>query len=268
MKSTRSYTCIEVSGLDKDTFFDKRFADHLTFKSMFTLKYELETLSPVRVGGRFEFQGNDIVLSTLRHAEGKLIVPGSTIKGVVRTNLLAVSDDTSLLSKLFGSTKNGALAGRVFLSYLSSNKGEPEIHKIPRMFNPRPCIGVKIYKTDLPGLDSTNASYNVECIPPNSKLTGSAVIYNAKEEEVGAILSSLGVGVANEVGVFKLGYGKPFGMGKVKPVIDSFELHELSFKGLSLASETRDIEPFISKFFQATGYEARKERWKKVFLTG
>ena len=178
-------------------------------KNIFLFKPKFKVITELHVGNgmkRVTTKGNDAVITLLhyRNGLGKLTVPGSSFKGVVSTNFLALSGSIEATSNLFGATRKQAVISKVFFSDLVPvGDVEPVDVEIQRQWLPRRSRRnhVKVYVKKAP---KTQKAGYIECIPKGTILTGEITGYNLKPFEVGGILASLGYGF--ERVCFKISY--------------------------------------------------------------
>jgi hypothetical protein len=218
-------------------------------RNFFLFKPEFRTTTKVHVGSGMKRVGNDAVVTLLhyRNGLGKLTIPGSSFKGAVSTNFLALSGSIEDTSNLFGATKKQAVISKVFFSDLAPVEDVDSVEvEVQRQWLPRRsrrnCIKVYIRKAP-----KTQKAGYIECIPNNTILTGEVVGYNLKPFEVGGILASLSYGFKGAR--FKIGYGKPQGFGQMELV--SVDVHRVMVDGFTLEDQRLnegEKEVFLNHF--------------------
>ncbi|MFN3384495.1 MAG: RAMP superfamily CRISPR-associated protein, partial [Archaeoglobaceae archaeon] len=151
-----------------------------------------------------------ILLLHYRNSEGFPVIPGSSFKGAVSTNFLALTGKSEMTANLFGATRNKAVVSKVFFSDLRPEKKDVREVEVCRQWKPtRSKRGhVKFYIRRAP---KTAKHGFLECIPAGSIVRGKVIGYNLNEIELGGLLVAMGFGLENAV--FKIGYGKPQGFG-------------------------------------------------------
>jgi CRISPR/Cas system CSM-associated protein Csm3 (group 7 of RAMP superfamily) len=197
--------------------------------------------------------GNSVVVTLLhyRNGHGEIVIPGSSFKGAVSTNFLALSGSIEDTSNLFGATKN-AVISKVFFSDLKPVNGvEPVKAEVLWQWSPRKFKRnhVKFY---VKKASRTQKFGYAECIPKGMILTGEIVGYNLKDYEIGGLLASLGYSFD---GVFKIGYAKPQGFGQMKLVgVDVYEvvMNGFTFEKRKLDEKERFVKSF-EKFCRKRG---------------
>ena len=221
-------------------------------KNIYVFRPEFVTVSELHVGSGMksvEVEGNTVVITSLhyRNGYGKLAIPGSSFKGAVSTNFLALSGSSELTSNLFGATRKQAVISKVFFSDLvPAGNVMPVRVKVQRQWTPRKSKRghVKVYVKKAP--KTRDAGY-LECIPKETIVGGSIIGYNLKPEEVGGILESMGYGFENAY--FKIGFGKPQGFGQMRLI--NVEVNRVILDGLSLKErkvDENEIDEFRKKF--------------------
>jgi len=197
-------------------------------KNVFLFKPKFKAITELHVGNgmkRVTIKGNDAVITLLhyRNGLGKLTIPGSSFKGVVSTNFLALSGSIEATSNLFGATRKQAVISKVFFSDLTPIEDvKPVEVEIQRQWLPRRSRRnhVKVYVKKAP---KTQKAGYMECIPKGTILTGEIAGHNLKPFEVGGILASLGYDFEHVR--FKIGYGKPQGFGQMGLLdVDIYEI--------------------------------------------
>jgi CRISPR/Cas system CSM-associated protein Csm3 (group 7 of RAMP superfamily) len=232
----------------------QEFDSRLKYENMFIIKPKFRAKTDLhvssgkkkllKVGGKFE-----ILLQHYKNSEGTPVIPGSSLKGAVSTNFLALSDDSTLTANLFGATREKAVISKLFFSDLIP-EGEVKLKKVEvlRQWNPNRIMKkhVKFYTGRAP---KTERYGLMECIPAGTVLGGKICGYNLRELELGGLLISLGYGIQNAV--FKIGYAKPQGFGQLQ-LID-VGLSEIEFDGRSFIERKREPDEFAEKFRQKYG---------------
>ncbi len=199
-------------------------------------------------GGQFELKtigGRQQAYYAFARRDGQLVIPGSSLKGAVRSVLEAISnscvsqrhrDDRVRPShrpcdsdgpvcpacRLFGSTRR---RGRVHFSDavpIGDVKGE--VIKIADLWPPRNAKGRKFYRSGrMHRLDLTPARNFrfIEAVPRGSRFAFSLYFENVRPAEMGLVLRSMGLGLDDGGRVvqafpIKVGGAKPRCLGAVR----------------------------------------------------
>ncbi|MEM0203848.1 MAG: RAMP superfamily CRISPR-associated protein, partial [Archaeoglobaceae archaeon] len=236
----------------------EKFENFLLIEPSFKLKSDLHISSGdktlVSESGKYS-----ILLLHHRNSEGFPVIPGSSFKGAVSTNFLALTGKAEMTANLFGATRNKAVISKVFFSDLKPEK--KELKKVEVLWQWKPNISkdrhVKFYTQRAP---RTKRYGLLECIPSGSVVKGKLVAYNLNEIELGGLLVSMGFGIENAV--FKISYGKPQGFGQMQP--SEVKIYEIKFEAFELKKEARDARDSIEKFKKEFGDRISKYG-KKIF---
>jgi CRISPR/Cas system CMR subunit Cmr4 (Cas7 group RAMP superfamily) len=215
---------------------------------------------------RVSVEGNNAVITLLHYRNGfnKLVIPGSSFKGVVSTNFLALSGSIEATSNLFGATKKQAVISKAFFSDLIPVVDvQPVEAEVQRQWLPRRTRRnhVKVYVRKAP---KTQKAGYIECIPKGTILIGEIVGLNLKRFEVGGILTSLGYGF--ERVRFKIGYGKPQGFGQME-LLD-VDVYKIVMDGLTFGKQKLDEgekKNFVASFEEYCRERNLAEIAEKVF---
>lgn len=202
-----------------------------------------------------------ILLLHCRDSEGFPVVPGSSFKGAVSTNFLALTGEMERTANLFGATKNTAVISKVFFSDLKPEKKDVKEVEVMRLWPPRRSRKghVKFYVRKAP---RTKEYGFMECIPPGSVVKGRITAYNLSEVELGGLLVAMGFGIENAV--FKIGYAKPQGFGQMRPL--DVKVHEVKIEGFEFKKELKDINRPMEIFKKEFG--ERISKFAKIIFAG
>jgi len=238
----------------------------LKYENIFLIKPEFKAKTDIHVSSgikKLVKRGNrlEILMQHYRDSQGLPVVPGSSFKGAVSNNFLALTGDAEMTGNLFGAVKDRAVISKVFFSDLKPNRTELKEAEVLRQWTPknRKPGHVKFYIRKMP---ETNRYGLLECIPSGTILRGQISGYNLKDLELGALIFSLGYGVKNAV--FKIGYGKPQGFGQLE--LTEIKISEMKFDGFAFKEVSRRPEEFAEKFKKEFG--ARIERYAKIIFAG
>jgi len=199
----------------------------------------IEAKSPLFVGsGQIEYEGDQIYQRFARRGE-KFIIPGTSIKGAIRSYAEALSpsceggrcgkersghvDNLCLCCSLFGTL---GLQGRVNFTDAIAVKGiKPIKHEIRLRWNPkRVRKGRRFYFHDKPEKDYVLAKIGcetevVEALEAGAIFKGEMMLYNVQEWELGLLLLAMGLSPNHRFDL-KLGGGKNRLLGSVFFKID------------------------------------------------
>ncbi len=238
----------------------------LKLKNVYSIEFTFEAKTHVHVSSGIKKlikKGNryEILLQQYRNSSGLPVVPGSSLKGVVSTNFLALCGDAEMTANLFGASRIKAVISKVFFSDMCPQKDDVVEVEVLRQWRPNRRKGrhVKFYVRKPP----RTANYGLlECIPAGSVLRGKVTAYNLSKFELGGLLMSMGFGI--DGAVFKIGYGKPQGFGQMIPVeakILEVKPDDLKFKKYEVDSQ-QYIQVFKSKF------DDRISKFGKIIFAG
>ncbi|MEM4581539.1 MAG: RAMP superfamily CRISPR-associated protein [Candidatus Korarchaeum sp.] len=232
---------------------NRRYEKHSSIREVHRIGISLITESPVHVGsGRAQPHSDGPLMLNTRSREGELIIPGSTLKGVVSHYYLALTADIESTSNLFGFP--GYMSRALFSDSLPVECVKPDIVEVvpswkPKMFKRR---HIKIYRSDM-GLEMGRGIF-LECIPKGTTLRSEVLIINPIEGETAKLLLAMGY-VPGNVKVFLLGFGKPKGLGKVR--VKEVKIHSIDVLG---NEREIDISESIEKALNQFG-----KRFEEVF---
>ncbi|MEM1671960.1 MAG: RAMP superfamily CRISPR-associated protein [Archaeoglobaceae archaeon] len=238
----------------------KKFENVFLLEPAFKLKTNLHISSGLKKVIKKE-KGLEILLLHYRDSKGKAVIPGSSFKGAISRNFLALCGSAEMTSNLFGATRTKAVISKVFFSDLLPEKLELREVEVLRQWRPQKGRRgqIKFYTRRAP---PTNRYGFVECIPAGTPLKGKVVGYNLKPIELGGLIMAMGFGIENAV--LKLGYAKPQGFGQMFPV--EIKLYELSFDGLELKKRELNAKDFIGEFSKK--FSDRIAKFSKVIFAG
>ncbi len=246
-----------------------RHDSRLKYNNMYIIRPEFRAKTDLHVssgkkklvkrGNRFE-----ILLQHYRNSNGIPVIPGSSFKGAVSKNFLALCGSAEITANLFGATKDRAVISKLFFSDLipESDVKMREL-EVLRQWKPQNKRrgNVKFYIGRAP---KTKKYGLMECIPSGTILRGKINGYNLNDLELGGLLASLGYIKNVQNAVFKIGYAKPQGFGQLELV--KVELSEISFDGMSFREIRRDPESFFRKFHEK--FERRIKDYAQIIFRG
>ena len=196
---------------------------------------------------------------------GYLMIPGSTIKGVLSTYFLALFKDIYQVSILFGAP--GYQSRVIVDDFVSESKNRAVYRRSPRQWRPRRGVpgSIKLYKP-LNRYGDLEEILCLECIPEDTRVKGKITVLNSSDEEVAKIVLTLGYTPASHtsqshsVGYLMIGYGKGKGFGKVRLV--SLNIVKYSSQDY-FASGTNVTDDVIGK--AESLFAKIKNAWNEVF---
>lgn len=219
MKMSSYYKFIKVNTTKR--IISAKWRSHRYLSDIFKIKANLTTLTSLHVGsGEFSVYENLPLSKNIRDNEGRLIIPGSTLKGVVATYHLAIFNDPAETSSLFGYSirKRGSYMSRVFFEDAKPvSSTNPKIIAVDPSWPPHRYEEnhLKIYKVTIEYKESDTPVKYLECIPEGVKLETEIILVNGDKEEAAQIAVSLGYIPGSERTIL-IGYGKNKGLGKIR----------------------------------------------------
>lgn len=228
-----------------------------TLNNLYKLSVTFETITPTcTCTGKVKV--DLIKRSTIYlgyRVDGKPAIMGSSIKGVLSTYALIVSNDPLLVANLFGFQ---GLASRVYVEDGIVIKGNYTVMKLGRQWSPRKHKtrkhknGIKVYTVSSPS--PTNEPDYFEALPRGSEFTTEITVFNSDSNELGLLLASMGVSSGRNYGI-KIGRGKDRGFGIIRVV--SFLVKEFDPKTFTFKEVKTD--PYVNRASQLLS-----DRWNDV----
>jgi CRISPR/Cas system CSM-associated protein Csm3 (group 7 of RAMP superfamily) len=279
MTLDKGYYFIKVDGTKRVAVSKELFTSRSSFSNMFIISMSLEVVSPLHIGtGEVSkiIDNMPLFLQT-RDITGYPIIPGASMKGAVSTFFLALTGSIEATSELFGTSsrsygnKYGPLISKIFFDDFKIFGDYRVVNKpLPALWRPRyrpEYPAVKLY-SDVNYSEPKNKSQLVECIDTGAKFKGDVVGYALKPWEVGGLLMSFGINVESEKIItkqIKMGYAKPYGLGKLKVIGDdiSVKVCEVNKNDLKLSTHVTHPSSYINEFTKK--YPIAKERYNEVF---
>ncbi|EZQ01537.1 hypothetical protein CM19_13040 [Candidatus Acidianus copahuensis] len=177
-------------------------------------------------------------------------IMGSSIKGVLSTYALIVSNKPSLVGDLFGYEK---LESRVYVEDGIVINGNYKVMKLGRQWRPRKQNnGIKVYT--MAKTSPTGEPVLFEALLPETKFSTEITIFNSDTDEICLLLASMGISSGRNYGI-KIGRGKDKGFGIIR--VESFTVRELDPKTFTLKDVNKD--PFVE-----CASKLLKNRWDNV----
>ncbi len=210
--SSKTYKFIKVDGLRRRS--TGNYIPHSSLSRAHKIHVFLRTESPVHVGSGEIQLHKDLPLLLNARSEGKLIIPGSTLKGAISHYYLALTGDISSTSNLFGFP--GYMSKALFSDSFPEGSVEPQIVGIGPSWQPKAWESgkIKLYRNDIEFREEKE-QYYLECIPQGTSLKADIIVLNPLEIETAKLILAMGYN-PNGSKVFLLGFGKPRGLGKVR----------------------------------------------------
>ncbi|MEM4735818.1 MAG: hypothetical protein QXS20_08910 [Candidatus Thorarchaeota archaeon] len=259
---------------------------------MFDLFFVTLTETSVGSGEKgYDDEDQKLILRALRNSSGRIIIPGSSMKGVVSTNYLILTGSCKETSECFGTSAQGWIdrkneknssygpaVSKVLFSDLVPTEENDDRREIQRAWPPPPGKNghVKIYTGIAP---PTTAYGDIECLPKGVLLSTTIVGTELSSYELGGLLMSLGCFPKDDMmvaGIMKVGYGKPQGLGRIRLDVDRSHYRRcaVSLTGLRSVLDVPLNSPECMKLVRgfARMVIAREralfEYWKKIFVPG
>lgn len=249
MLTRKSYDFVEFAGQIKP-FKEKGYISG-------RINLNIHTLSPLYIGSGYEDSKDGMLYKTFLRYRGVPVIPGSTVKGVVRTISEAVSYSCidvakngeklpfenkkkcdCIACKTFGRM---GYKGRISFSDFILEKGDIEIIKVAKLMSPQIKKGSMYYKGDkYRGIKFyRHGDYNaleageipLETVLEKSVFKGQIIFHDVHEKQIELICYSLGL---DESFYPMIGGNKPGYFGSCRFEIDTYEFSK------------EGIEPLIS----------------------
>ena len=278
MSFSRYYSFIPVDTTRRVPVPAPLFTSREKLTHIHVLEIEMLTKTPVHIGSGLKDavarkgEKTFVKLLGIRNAMTSLYIPGSSLKGVVSKNYLALSGSAAHTSELFGTTARGrrgkgaargpCMAKIFFTDAVPTQSIEPIYVQVERPWTPRQGRPrhIKVYS----GERQPTVPYGeIECIPSNTPFRTQVFGIETTDFEVGGILAALGLKVMGETTKskpIKIGYGKSQGLGQLEVDLDHSEIRYLSISGFVLREEMKSKlnSPDASKFIQSFIKECQK----------
>lgn len=236
----------------------------------------LLTEQPLLIGsGEVEVEDGGNISQRLQfariHGRNELVVPGSSLKGVIRTYAEALSPSCRAVTDrcqscpvcaIFGSTGG---QGRFGFADALLDRGV-RTRGIPikqRRAPTQECLGRKFYYFDYPQRPQDPHEEKVEVVPTNTAIACTAAFLNLANWELGLVLLAMGLGCEERVKPFslKLGGGKNRKLGKARFLPDKLEVISID-KRAELESRVngKEYKPAQLELKKLTGAYIEKAR--------
>lgn len=255
-------------------------------KSSGKIKLQIEVVSPLHISSGKITESKAKLYKDFIKYNGKAIIPGTSLKGCVRTIAEAVSYSCAkgfknefsedkydqlnncIICQTFGyATDNGAQKSRVIFSDFKMINGRLDYINIPRFFAPN----VKGFKDKNDKYKGYKFYYNAavqetgkvgaEVVTKGSKFEGEVIYNDLTEEQLNLLCFSLGLSGDMYI---KLGYGKPGYYGTV--VVNAKDKKYEDCAKNYQANATQEIKQNISslKEIYAKNKTLNSSQWKLV----
>jgi hypothetical protein len=253
-----TYKFIKVDGVRRGT---RNYIPHSYLREAHRIRASIRTESPVHVGsGEIELH-EDLPMLLNAKCDGKLLIPGSTLKGVISHYYLAITGDISSTSSLFGFP--GYMSRALFSDSSPEGQIEPQILSVGPSWQPkrREYGKIKIYRNDIEYIEfkEEKKQYYLECIPEGVILHVDITVLNPIKMETAKIILAMGYN-PQEPKILLLGFGKPKGLGKIR-------VSELKVFSLDVLGREREITGEIMKDV-GNAFQELKNRFLEVFGDG
>lgn len=202
------------------------------------IKLKITTLAPLFISSGYEDSTGDQLFRSFEQLDNKPVIPGSSLKGAIRTISEAVSyscvtveqqnrhllpfvipqDCKCICCKTYG--KMGWKSS-VELGDFRLEQGDYEIIHIPRMMSPNPLMssyldkagkfkGIKFYSS-MDYKEVENAEIPVQAVIPGAEFRGEVIFKELHNEQLELLCYALGLDNSFKP---KIGANKPNGFGK------------------------------------------------------
>jgi|GEM_PF-1177664 len=197
------------------------------------ISVKAKTIQPLSVTSGFwkdmQVQGGRYhAMLIYRDGKGRVVIPGSSIKGMLRHYVRVLSertsnnnrdDDSGLPEAIFGSTSFRSRVRTSDMTYNQSLKGL----KIFQQYSGHPHNdNYKIYSCKKKEERGQRSEFLVEIIPTGSTLEFVVNVEGLRKNELGVLFLAMGVYPQHRF-CLKLGRGKNIGMGALKLEVMCFE---------------------------------------------
>ncbi|MHA1427095.1 MAG: RAMP superfamily CRISPR-associated protein [Candidatus Helarchaeota archaeon] len=230
---------LRIENLERDFIKDK--FQHDKINNIFKMDFEIKNETPIFIGEgplKIVRQDNICCLKTV-HAQNKPYIPGSSLKGCIRTYFEYIEPHSCLLNlkrkrescrinpkemnfklcktcSLFGAS---GFASRIFFSdaFPTKENIKLKISYRTRSFQPKEASGrVRKYYGKMRFQDSRgyNRKEALLTIPEGTILKSDLIILNPQKDEIGRIFHAMGM--RPEKRILKIGGGKHRGFGKIE----------------------------------------------------
>lgn len=186
-----------------------------------SLELSITAVDPLRVGdGSLELVKGRVVHDVVRAGTRRPIVPGSTVKGVVRNLVEALGGGCDLegpcnplcvACSLFGTIDGITWKGRVgFEDAISMDPVKLDLLHLPRAFGPRRRVGRRVYGPAPPDVEGNQPHLAVRS---GSSFVTRCAFTNLDAPELGLLLKAMGIGAPF---LPRFGGGRYFGLGRAR----------------------------------------------------
>ncbi|MHA1339631.1 MAG: RAMP superfamily CRISPR-associated protein [Promethearchaeota archaeon] len=249
------YDFIKVNNSRRGSIPKNIFKRRDSFEDLYQMDVTFKVIKPTTVlSGEKTILNDKLLYKIIRNSKGEPYLPGSSLKGVVSQNYLALVGEGYKVSELFGTTYRRSEAISKVFFYPVQIKGSANIknYKIERAWTPKRSRynSVKYYFRRKPS--SPKIGF-IEAIPENTLLKTKIVGCPLEIHEIGGLLLSLGINVHNQSSYIssnlKIGYGKPQAYGQIKVenvTINKINMHYLKIQKVTLKDE--DLIKYIIEF--------------------
>ncbi len=198
----------------------------------------MDLLQPLCVSDGIMQVKNGGSFFSLYRQSGKILIPGSSIKGAVRSYATAIGGEL-VAEKLFGKNSQSSLV--FFEDVLGDWK---VVHQgLPQQFAPSNSRGeVKLYKKHTPTV-APRSVHVFEALDRGQTLSFDISFKGLNEEQIGFLLISLGMDPQYPF-ILKIGRGKSLNLGAVSFCSQSVLVHDPK----TFSDTEKQLEAFIQTF--------------------
>lgn len=241
------YKVEELETKSPNVNFLNGFSQNL-YSGYFNVTFKLE--QPFSVTDGIERNKNNKILLKMYRVKDKILVPGSSLKGAIRTYFEGVCGK-ELAKKIFGSSESASL---VYFNdvLIDPQKINVSYKPYPEQFGKEPKRKVeneiRFYtKKASEEYPQNNLPYFVECIDGQFGQFTTRIIFKAMPKKyLHLLLTVLGIENTGEPIYFKIGRGKNIGMGlvtiKLNGNVNYLKTEKFSFATLQKENITEDEE--------------------------
>ncbi|WP_427338317.1 RAMP superfamily CRISPR-associated protein [Caloranaerobacter sp. DY30410] len=237
------------------------------------IQLRIKTLTPIHIfSGRYNVIDNKTIYKTFIRVNGRVIIPGTSFKGCVRSIAEAISysclspsskldrrklvekrhskDKRCIICDMFGSM---GFKSKIQISDFVMKSGNIDIKPFPPSYSPNSDSpyyldengkykGHKFYKHGLNIQPIQDGIYH-EIVMKDAEFVGKILYKNLTEEQVQLLCFSLGLsGDINP----KIGFGKSYNLGSIKVLAeDKWVKKAIEYKNMDKKDIKRNIEKLI-----------------------
>jgi CRISPR/Cas system CSM-associated protein Csm3 (group 7 of RAMP superfamily) len=228
----------------------------------------MTAIEPLHIGsGLIEIKENELVEGIQKLRDGKVVIPGSSIKGVVR-HYMGIYVSERVINNIFGSTQRASKVQ--FSDAVPVSQIKTEKKYIKERYGPKNSpkeLGeeaIKFYFNP----EENQSSYEkkqgeiIEIVPKGSTFKFEINFKNMNEKELGVLFLAMGMEEDCRHGL-KIGGGKSQGLGLVKFEVEEKESFSVEYKNRmkKVEIDEKRINGWIKEFWKEIKEE---EKFKKI----